>query len=128
VTRPGSRRVWRRLRTLDAPGTDVFAVAVGGVLGSAARLGVSEAIVTSPGGFPWATFLVNVTGCVALGLVARRVGGVARAFLVTGVLGGYTTFSAFAVEADRLVVDGHVLTAIVYVVASVGIGVAVART
>lgn len=80
------------------------------------------------GGFPWATFAVNVLGCLVLGLVARRVTEpAARALVTTGVIGGFATFSAFAVETDRLLAGGHAVTAAVYVVASVGIGLALAR-
>ena len=57
------------------------------------------------GGWPWATLAVNLVGCVAIGIAARRlrVGTVAWAFVVTGVLGGFTTFSSFAVEVDQLI-------------------------
>ena len=79
------------------------AVAAGGALGAAARYGVSLAWPTPPHGFPWATLAVNVSGCLAIGLLLGvdrdpRV----RAFLGTGVLGGYTTFSTYAVESSEL--------------------------
>jgi CrcB protein len=100
-----------------------LAVAAGGVLGAVARLGASEAI----DGGAWVTLLVNLTGCLALGLGGRRASGLLRPFLVTGVLGGYTTFSAFAVDVDRLLADGRLLAAVAYAAASVGLGIAVAR-
>ena len=57
-----------------------------------------------PGGWPWATLIVNLVGCLAIGLAARKLARdtVAWAFVVTGVLGGFTTFSAFAVELNDL--------------------------
>ena len=82
----------------------VAAVSFGGVLGSAARWGVGELIEVEPGSFPWATLVVNVVGCLLIGVAATRVdrGGVAWAGLVTGGLGGFTTMSAFAQELNDL--------------------------
>ena len=60
---------------------------------------------TAPGGWPWATLTVNLAGCVAIGFAARRllVGTVGWAFVVSGILGGFTTFSAFGVEVNDMV-------------------------
>jgi len=88
---------------------DVLAViALGGGLGSVARYLVGRALPASPTGFPWGTFLANVTGCLALGALMVFVLDVwpsrryVRPFLGVGVLGGYTTFSTFATElVDR---------------------------
>lgn len=79
------------------------AVAAGGALGSAARYVLAEAWPSAPHGFPWATFITNVTGCLAIGLLlgVGRPPAV-RAFLSTGVLGGFTTFSTYAVQSDEL--------------------------
>ena len=102
--------------------------ALGGALGALARWAVAEAIAqsTAPsGGWPWATLLVNLTGCfllgVLLGVVGRRSPEPpwARPFLGVGVLGGYTTYSAFAVEVVELVDDGALLLAAGYVLVSV---------
>jgi|SRR5687768_6226675 len=88
----------------------VLLVGVGGALGSIARYLVSLA-VDSPGGaaFPLGTLIVNVAGCagigVAAGLLEHRVSFVsaeAWALVVTGFLGGFTTFSAFGLETTRL--------------------------
>jgi CrcB protein len=84
---------------------------------------------TPPGHFPAATFVVNITGSFLLGVVltvlpARRRYG--RAFLGVGLLGGWTTMSTFAVEADLLVNDGHFLMAVLYLAATVVVGVAAA--
>jgi fluoride exporter len=106
------------------PLTGYAAAALGGVLGALARWGVSRAL-PSPTGWPWATLLVNVTGCALIGvllavLLARFPAHPwLRPFLATGVLGGYTTFSTFAVDAVRLVDAGAVGTAAGYVAASV---------
>lgn len=97
------------------------AVAAGGVLGALARYGVSSAWPHEPGGFPWATFGINVSGCLAIGVLLvmitelRSTHRLARPFLGTGVLGGYTTFSTYAVETERLLSD-HPVTALVYLV------------
>lgn len=106
------------------------AVGVGGALGAPARYGVAELIHVAPDTFPWATFWTNVSGSLALGLVL----GVLlehfpptrylRAFVATGFLGAYTTYSTFAVETDLLVKDGHAATALLYAVGSVIAGFA----
>jgi len=114
-------------------GTTIAAIAIGGALGAPARYGIGEAVHVSPGTFPWATFAINVTGCLVIGLVAvvlanRIEHPLVRPFLVTGFLGAYTTFSTFAVDVDVLGKDGHVGIAAAYVVASVAIGLAAVVT
>ena len=102
--------------------------AVGGALGALARWGLATALPSSPGGWPWATLLVNLTGClllgVLLGAVFARFPGRAwlRPLLGTGVCGGYTTYSTFAVDVVRLVDDGAAGIAAGYVLASVAGG------
>lgn len=85
----------------------VAAVAAGGVLGALGRYGAGLGL----GGGWAATLLVNATGCLLIGVLAAAVDEarrpVARAFLGTGVLGGYTTFSAYAVDVVRLLSDGR---------------------
>ena len=104
--------------------------ALGGALGALARWGVAEAIPSSPATWPWATLLVNLTGCLLLGAllavlaVRAPAAGWPRPFLAVGVLGGYTTYSAFAVEVVRLTEAGAVLAAGGYVGVSVVGGVA----
>ncbi|MGY1704168.1 fluoride efflux transporter CrcB [Geodermatophilus sp. SYSU D00697] len=99
--------------------------ALGGVLGALARWGVAEALPSHPGTWPWATLLVNLTGCLVLGVLLGAVFAVhpdrpwLRPFLGTGVLGGYTTFSTFAVESVELADVGAWGTAAAYVAASV---------
>jgi CrcB protein len=104
------------------------AIAVGGALGAPARYGVAQLVPVDAGGFPWATFWTNVSGCFALGvgliLLLERFppSRYVRPFLATGFLGAYTTYSTFAVETDLLLKDGHVGTALVYVAASLAAG------
>ena len=102
--------------------------ALGGALGALARWAVAEAITQSAapsGGWPWATLLVNLTGCFLLGVLLGVLGrrspepSWVKPFLAVGVLGGYTTYSAFAVEVVELVDDGALAVAAGYVVASV---------
>jgi CrcB protein len=101
------------------------AAAAGGVLGALARFGLGQALPHSAGTWPWATLLVNLTGCLVLGLLipalfARHPHSAwLRPFLGTGVLGGYTTFSTFTVDAVQLTDAGAVGTAVAYVGASV---------
>jgi len=107
----------------------VFA-ALGGVLGALARWAVSEALPHSPDAWPWATFLVNLTGCLVIGvllavLLARFAHSTwLRPFLAVGVLGGYTTYSTFTVDVVHLTEAGRPALAAGYVLASVIGGVA----
>ena len=99
-------------------------VAVGGALGAAGRTAVGELVDVTGGGIPWATFVVNVVGCLLIGLATRRLvrGSDAWLGLVVGVLGGFTTFSAFAEETRALLADGRGGTALLYVGASLVVG------
>ncbi len=79
-------------------------IAAGGALGAGARYGLAAAWPAPAGGFPWAIFAVNVSGCLLIGfLMALRPPQLTRLFLGTGVLGGYTTFSAYTLDFQRLV-------------------------
>lgn len=103
------------------PVNRMAAIALGGLLGSLARLAVAVVIGPwDPPGWPTATLLVNLSGALAIGVIAtsRRVStgpDWLRPFLITGVLGGYTTFSAMALEAGLLLDAGDVLLAGTYV-------------
>lgn len=95
------------------------AVAVGGVAGTCARYAVAQAWPAAPGDVPWSTLLVNVTGSLLIGILvgfseARPLGPVVAAFLGPGVLGGWTTFSAYAVETHGLLVASRPVVAVVY--------------
>ena len=101
----------------------------GGAVGALGRHGLSVALPAAPGELPWATLLTNLSGCLALGLLvgARPASRWLRPFLGAGVLGGFTTVSAFAVESDRLLVDAPLL-GLAYVALSLagGLGLAAA--
>ncbi len=92
---------------LRVPASVLVAVSAGGVLGALARHGVSTAWPHAPGAFAWSTWAVNVSGCFLIGVltvaVERRLSHrpLVRPFLGVGVLGGYTTFSTFVVEAQH---------------------------
>jgi fluoride exporter len=103
----------------------VVLVGAGGALGSVLRYGVSLAGLALFGaGFPWGTLAVNIVGSAVIGaLAAIGVEGQARALLVPGFLGGFTTFSAFSLEATFLW-DRSPALAAGYVVLSVGLGLA----
>jgi CrcB protein len=97
------------------------------VIGSLARLQISYWIQTpSETSFPWSTFIVNVIGALLIGLVASSPkimnNETRRHFVVTGVLGGFTTFSAIAVETLNLATTP--LISITYVIATFAIGIA----
>ena len=106
-------------------------VFLGGGLGAALRHGVNLGAARWLGaGFPFGTLIVNVTGSLLMGLIAGYFAfkGDAsqswRMFLTTGILGGYTTFSAFSLDAAVLYERGEVWPAAIYVVASVVLSIA----
>ena len=94
-------------------------VSVGGAAGACARYALGLLVPDGPGGLPLATLLTNLLGCLLLGLlVGRRPDdAVLRPLLGTGVLGGFTTFSALALQADRLLA-GRPLVALGYLAAT----------
>ena len=99
-------------------------VALGGAIGACGRYLTGVAAVRIIGhGFPWGTLTVNVVGSFAMGVlvvVLAHFGGMRVApFLMTGVLGGFTTFSAFSLDAVTLYERGQIGVAAGYVVASV---------
>ena len=103
-------------------------VAAGGALGSWLRYLVARAFMPMLGSFPWATLTVNVTGSFAMGLLAgwlARFGSHSegwRLLLGVGMLGGFTTFSAFSLEFALLVERGEIGPAAAYVAASLVAG------
>ena len=104
-------------------------VFLGAGLGGALRHGVNLLAVRLGSPFPWGTMGINIVGSIAMGLVtgwfAMRGGSIhARLFLATGILGGFTTFSTFSLEAFLLVERGATLAALAYVGASVLCGIA----
>ncbi|PYF10995.1 camphor resistance protein CrcB [Rhodobacter viridis] len=104
-------------------------VALGGALGSALRYLVNVSLPRLMGhGFPYATMVVNVVGSFAMGVLvvvlAMKGGNRFAPFLMTGILGGFTTFSAFSLDAAKLWEAGEVTTAASYVVGTVVLGLA----
>ena len=103
-------------------------VALGGALGALARYGISGWVYDRMGeSFPWGTLVVNLVGCLALGLVIRwlQVSAVSpevRPFLTIGVLGAFTTFSTFSYETMALLQEGQWLRAGLYMGGSVVLG------
>lgn len=101
-------------------------VALGSALGGVARHGLSEAILrhADPAGVPWWTILVNVTGSFAIGYLAQSLApdsGDLRAFVLAGLLGGYTTFSAFSLQTLDLARNGDWTGAALNVALSIGL-------
>ncbi|GAB2472826.1 fluoride efflux transporter FluC [Xylanimonas ulmi] len=107
-------------------------VALGGCVGVAARYGLEERFPASPGAWPWTTFWINVVGSLLLGALLEtllRTGPddgwrrTARLGCGTGVMGGFTTYSTFAVETVRLAEGGQVWLGVGYALASVALGI-----
>lgn len=105
----------------------VLAVAAGGALGAVARWLIERMTLAMLDAEPIATLVVNGVGCFLMGvLVARVLGGalrwpLARPFLGTGVLGGFTTFSAYSADAVVLARDGSPVLAGVYLVGTLAL-------
>ena len=106
-------------------------VAVGGATGSLLRYYVGQWALRLMGpAFPWGTLTVNVVGCFVIGLftelIARKFNASVelRLLLVTGFLGGFTTFSAFSLDAISLFERGEAVAGGVYIAASVGLSMA----
>lgn len=126
---PRALRVLDRVRGDAAGVLPYLAAALGGALGALARWALTAALPSPAGGWPTATLLVNLTGCLLIGVLLAVLGARSsappwlRPFLATGVLGGYTTYSAFAVETVQLVEAGAWPLAGGYALASVVGGV-----
>lgn len=127
--RATSRPRLRPVSSLRSP-LILAGVAAGGAAGALARYGISKAIRWDGVGFPWATFVTNVIGCLVIGalvvwLVERSTAAPwVRPLLVTGVLGGFTTFSTFALELRDLLVGDRPVMALVYIGATLIVGIA----
>lgn len=106
-------------------------VALGGALGASCRYGVGVAAThLGSGQFPWGTFTVNVAGSFILGVLAAAMtfswspSPEMRAFLVVGVLGGFTTFSAYSLEVILLIERDRLALAGVFMLGTVALSVA----
>ena len=108
---------------------NLFFIAIGGAIGSVARALLSNFVLRATGSlFPLGTFVVNVIGCMIFGAVIGAaqhrlvLTPEARAFLLVGVLGGFTTFSSYAFETFGLMRDGHFAAATINIVGQVVLG------
>ena len=108
-----------------------FLVFIGGGLGATLRHLINVICARCMGtGFPWGTFIINITGSTVMGLIAGYLafkGEVSqpwRLFLMTGILGGYTTFSAYSLDAALLYERGEPGLAALYVIGSVALSIA----
>lgn len=130
-----------RIEGTRKQGPVVAVVALGGGLGGAARYGLSQLLPTRTGQFPWGTFTENVLGCLTIGVLMVLIIEVwsphrlVRPFLGVGFLGGFTTFSTYAVEFRGLLDSEAAVTAFVYLAATllsallaVLVGVTLARS
>ncbi len=109
----------------------IFGVALGGALGASARYGLDRFIEErSESVFPWATFTINTTGCLLIGILTEQLvdrhhlPAWIRVGLIVGVIGGYTTFSTFAQESYTLVDSHDFGVALAYAAGSVVTGIA----
>lgn len=116
----GARR--RRWRALADTVTLYGVVMLGGVIGSLLRWALALVLPFTGNGLPWATFLANASGCLVIGFYAALtgpdgrlyVGPRMRQFVMTGICGGYTTFSGFSVETMGFVLTRDVHSALLY--------------
>ena len=103
----------------------VILVMSGGAIGAGLRFGLSRALPVSDGGWPWPTFAANILGGLAMGVLAAWIlrgdnsAEPLRLFVGVGVLGGFTTFSAFSLEMARMIERGQLVLAAGYALASV---------
>ena len=116
---------------LTGQGPVLATVSAGGALGSLARWGTGLALPTPAGGIPWTILWINVVGCLLIGVLIavvqlRHPHPLVRPFLGTGVLGGFTTFSAYAVDGAVLLRDGRVGAAAAYLAGTLAAALAAA--
>jgi CrcB protein len=108
----------------------LLAIALGGALGTVARFLLDSTYTQAAGHFPTVTLVINLTGSLAIGFLIPLVEAaaprapLARPFLVVGLLGGWTTYSTFAVAAITLLQHGHTATSLAYLAATVVGGLA----
>ena len=108
-----------------------LSVAIGGALGACARYGVAQIMLRQLGpGYPYGTLLVNIVGSFLMGVLIELIAlrwspsPEMRVLLVTGFLGGFTTFSAFSLDVALMVEKGETLSAASYVLMSVFLSIA----
>ena len=129
MTAPGAESLRVQPPTIRPPARRaqapvVAVVALGGGVGAAARYAVSLGWPAHAGAFPWTTLWINVVGCAVIGVFMvvitefRPAHRLVRPFFGTGVLGGFTTFSTYAVDIQKLADGGHLRTGLAYLVAT----------
>jgi CrcB protein len=102
----------------------IFVIALGGALGTLARFLLDTAFVEGSGHFPTVTLVINLSGSLAIGLLVPVVARwttrqpLLRPFLVIGILGGWTTYSALAVSGITLLQSGHAAVSLLYLAAT----------
>jgi CrcB protein len=107
---------------------ELAAIFVGGLVGAVARAAVEEALPYDTGQWPWATFIINITGAFALGYFTTRLqerlplSAYRRPLLGTGLCGAFTTFSTMQLEVLNMLDDDHVGLALAYAGTSVAGG------
>ncbi len=105
----------------------ILLVMAGGGIGAVLRFQLGQMLPSAPQGWPWATFLANVLGGFAMGVLAAwlirvgQAGETIRLLIGVGLLGGFTTFSAFSLDMMRMIEGGAVGLALVYALASVAL-------
>jgi CrcB protein len=120
----------QRREMVRAPWSVLGAISAGGAFGALGRYGLATAWPHSPGQFPWATFVTNVSGCFLIGILMVMITEVwsahrlIRPFLGVGVLGGYTTFSTYTADIQQLVAAGAARTGLLYLAATVAAALA----
>ena len=121
---------------LAGQGRALAMVALGGLLGASARYGVGLLLPHTAGTFPLGTLLINVVGGFLIGVLIDAVAErpLLRPFAITGILGGFTTFSTYTVDTEQLLAAGRLATAGAYLVgtlvgalAATWLGLALAR-
>jgi CrcB protein len=118
----------RAVRLLHGRRDILSVIAAGGALGAAARYGMAQALPHAAGEFPWSTLLTNVAGCFAIGvlmvIVVERLSSsrLVRPFFGTGLLGGFTTFSTYAVDTRALLAAGRPAVAAAYLIGTLVLG------
>jgi CrcB protein len=124
ATGSGSRPARPRGRTSSHQLPVLAAVATGGVLGAEARYGAGLLLPHAAEAFPWSTLLVNALGCLLIGVLMVLLTATTaphpliRPFLGVGVLGGFTTFSTYAVDVQRLLLAHRPGVAAAYLAAT----------
>jgi CrcB protein len=112
-------------RRRERPAAVVAVIAAGGVLGSLSRYGLGQAFPHEPGSWPWATWMINVSGCLLIGVLMVLIGELwpaqrlIRPFFGVGVLGGFTTFSTATVDVQQLVEHGAPGLALLYLAGTI---------